>query len=69
MTLNLGKTIWKDGNAYYFLFVRIVNRFLSKELVLVSHTIFGLDIFSFICVLVGVKLEEKLGIKSYIGGI
>ena len=36
-------------DVYYFSFVRIVNRFLSEELVLVSHTTFALDVFSFIC--------------------
>lgn len=39
--LNPEKKIWKDRNAYCFLFVRIVNRFLSKELVLVNSTIFA----------------------------
>jgi hypothetical protein len=31
----------KKKDAYYFLFVRMVNRFLSKELVLVNSTIFA----------------------------
>jgi hypothetical protein len=39
-----------DEDDFYFLFIKMVNRFLSKRLVLVNSTTFGFVVFSFICV-------------------
>jgi len=53
MILKIGKRNWKDHNTkkvpYYLLFVIMVNRFLSKQVVLVSITTFEVIIFAFIC--------------------
>lgn len=53
-------------NAYYFLFFRIVNRFLSKPLVLVSRTIFADSgiLVSIYLYLDRVRLTEKHDINK-----